>query len=144
MLLPDRLSDIIDADDYEYPRTASCFADKTYDLSGSSRFIYGVEAVKQAVYKALKTQRFRHEVYSTDYGLEFGDLCGCDPEFVCIELERRIKDALSTDSRITDVSGFRFETLKSSSGGGSVVLATFTVSADSDSFVFQHEIDLGQ
>lgn len=38
--------------------------------------VEGLEAVKVWAYKALKTMRFRHEIYSQNYGSELFDLIG--------------------------------------------------------------------
>jgi len=97
--------------------------DKTYDLNNPGRFIDGKEAVRQAVYKLLRTQRLRSPVYSADYGLESDDLSGKDCDYVCIELERRIAEALLVDKRIVGVSGFDFVVKKG------VIYVSFIVSS---------------
>lgn len=87
------------------------YSDKTYNLenmSGGGIFINEREAIRQAVVKILNTERFRYPIYSTDYGIELDDLFGKDCDYVCVELERRISEALLADNRIVRVSGFRF------------------------------------
>lgn len=69
-----------------------------------------LEAVKQAVFKALSTERYQHIMYSWDYGIETIDLYGEPVTYVCPELERRITEALSIDSRITSVTDFEHDT----------------------------------
>lgn len=81
----------------------------------------GIEAVKQAAFKILQTDRFDHLIYSTDYGTEFGGLAGADQGFVQPELRRRIREALLQDDRITAVEGMRFNF------GRESVLVEFTV-----------------
>lgn len=66
----------------------------------------GLEAVKQAVFKILQTERFRHLVYSADYGMEWGGLIGANPALIRSELRRRITEALLHDDRIEDLTDF--------------------------------------
>lgn len=91
--------------------------------------IDGIEAVKQAVFKALNTERYRYPIYSWDYGVELADLFGEPFDYVCAELERRICDALECDDRINSVDGFTF-----SRGKNGVVCAAFTVNSIFGSF----------
>ncbi len=67
------------------------------------------EAVQQAVYKILLTERFQYTMYSGDYGIETLDLYGQPATYVCPELERRITEALLWDARIQGVSDFEFD-----------------------------------
>lgn len=86
--------------------------DKTYRLTEESLggFIYGREAVTQAAFKILNTERYRYPIYGSDYGAEFEDLFGKDPDFVIAELERRITEALTADERIKNVRDYEFKT----------------------------------
>jgi len=81
-----------------------------------------LEAVKQSIFKILNTERYSYLIYSWDYGIELMDLYGQPTMYVCPEIERRVKEALSQDDRITGVDGFEFNT--SNKG---VVSVTFTV-----------------
>lgn len=80
------------------------------------------EAMKQAIYKILMTERYQYIMYSWDYGIETLDLYGEPVSYVCPELERRITEALLCDERIEDVSDFIFDTSKKG-----IVKASFTV-----------------
>lgn len=88
----------------------------TYAIDPDSKLIRGhvdgIEAMRQAVYKILSTQRYRYMIYSWNYGIELEDLFGEPVSFVCPELERRIREALLWDSRIEDVGDFKFDTSK--------------------------------
>lgn len=88
----------------------------TYAMSPDSGLIRGhvdgIEAMRQAVYKILSTQRYRYMIYSWNYGIELEDLFGEPVSFVCPELERRIREALLWDDRIEEVGDFKFDTLK--------------------------------
>lgn len=72
----------------------------------------GLEAVKQAVYLVLSTERFAHLIYSWNYGAELDGFIGQPKEYVLSEIKRRISDALLQDDRITAVDNFKFETKK--------------------------------
>lgn len=71
-----------------------------------------LEAMKQAIYKILLTERYRYIIYSWNYGIELEDLFGEPISYVCPELERRIKEALLWDTRIERVDNFRFDVPK--------------------------------
>lgn len=98
--------------------------DKTYKMQETvlRGKIEGKETVRQAVYKILNTERYEYPVYSWDYGTEFADLYGEPFSYVCPELERRITEALTWDTRIQSVDNFEFE---QKTGGR--ILVTFTV-----------------
>lgn len=71
-------------------------------------YINGIESIKQAVYKALMTDRYAYEIYDFNYGVELNDLIGKSRELVKAEIPNRIQDALSSDDRIKDVYNFVF------------------------------------
>ena len=81
-----------------------------------------LEAVKQSIYKILNTERYSCLIYSWNYGIELMDLYGQSPMYVCPEIVRRVKEALSQDDRITGVDNFEFDTSKNG-----VISVTFTV-----------------
>lgn len=68
----------------------------------------GQEAVRQAIYKTLMTERYQYVMYSWNYGIELMDLYGEPTTYACPELERRITEALLWDDRITSVDNFSF------------------------------------
>lgn len=68
-----------------------------------------LEAMKQAVFKILNTERYRYVMYSWNYGIELSDLFGMPISYVCPELERRITEALTADSRVRSVTDFTFD-----------------------------------
>mgnify|MGYP001260919109 CR=1 FL=1 len=61
----------------------------------------GLEAVRQAVYKIIQTDRFAHVIYGGQYGRQRSS-----PE----EIQFYIEEALLADDRITAVSDFRVNT----------------------------------
>lgn len=66
------------------------------------------DAMIQAIYKILNTERYAYPIYSDNYGIELIDLIGEDAEWVCAELQRRIEEALYQDVRIKEVNDFDF------------------------------------
>ena len=82
----------------------------------------GLDAVKQSILKILNSERYAYLIYSWDYGIELMDLYGQPTMYVCPEIERRVKEALLQDDRITGVDGFEFDTSKTG-----VVSVAFTV-----------------
>ncbi len=88
----------------------------TYKMDPANKEIKGYtdgrEAVEQAIYKILSTERYQHVMYSWNYGVELLDLYGEPVSYVCPELERRIAEALTWDKRIEGVDSFEFDTSK--------------------------------
>lgn len=86
----------------------------TFKLNNDSvrGYVDELEAVKQAIYKALLTERYQYVMYSGDYGIETLDLYGQPSSYVCAELERRVTEALVCDDRIESVDNFEFDLSK--------------------------------
>lgn len=86
---------------------------KTYKLNrvdmGITGFVDNKEAMEQAIYKILNTERYSSLIYSWNYGIELVDLFGQPMSFVLPELKRRITEALTQDERIQSVDAFSFE-----------------------------------
>ena len=72
-------------------------------------FVDDIEAIKQMIYLTLSAERYAHIIYSWDYGIELVDLFGKPAPYVMSELERRVREALLQDDRITKVEDFTFE-----------------------------------
>lgn len=77
-----------------------------------SGYIDDTEAIIQSIYLILSTERYKHLIYSWDYGVELVDLFGKPMNYVISEIPRRIEDALKQDDRITTVKDFEFEPKK--------------------------------
>ena len=69
----------------------------------------GKEAVKQAVYKILNTERYKYVIYSRNYGSEFEKLYGKQMSYVKSIIKSVITDALMADDRIKNISNFIVE-----------------------------------
>lgn len=64
----------------------------------------GVEAVRQAVFKALQTERFYYLIYNSDFGHELNSVIGKSGSYAESEIKRCIREALLQDDRINDVT----------------------------------------
>ena len=73
-------------------------------------FVDSLKAMEKAIYKIIRTERYKYIIYSWNYGIELEDLFGMPVEYCAVELERRISEALLQDNRITAVNGFEFDT----------------------------------
>jgi len=84
---------------------------RTYKITGNriQGYTDDLDALKQAIYKVLNTERYEYPIYSFNYGIELENLLGKDPVYVQIELKRRIRECLLRDDRITEVDNFKFE-----------------------------------
>ena len=75
--------------------------------------IFGItdklEAMKQACYKILNTERYQYPIYSWSYGIELKDLFGKPKSYCKVELTSRITEALLQDERNTAVESFSFK-----------------------------------
>lgn len=96
--------------DFEYEEEMS----KTYNLNGSrfSGFVDQTDSVKQAIFFMLNTERFKHPIYSWNYGFEIGELFGKPMDYVQATLKSNVKDCLLMDTRILDVTDFKFSNKK--------------------------------
>ncbi len=79
------------------------------------------EAMRQAIYLMLNTERYQYSIFSWNYGIELEHLIGQPIALVLPEIERCITEALLQDDRITGVDEFDFET------EGKTVHCTFRV-----------------
>lgn len=86
---------------------------KTYNMELENGRIRGfsddLESMKQVIFLALNTERSTYLAFSDNYGVELADLYGEPMSYVMAELERRITEALTWDSRIESVDNFEFE-----------------------------------
>lgn len=69
----------------------------------------GIEAVEQAIKKALMTPRFKCLIYDGQYGSEIEEVViagDATQDFIASTMEGFVRDALKPDSRILEVSNF--------------------------------------
>lgn len=72
-------------------------------------YVDGKDAVRQAIYCILNTERYDWLIYSWNYGVELKDLFGKPIGLVRSKIKKRIKEALMQDDRIQGVDAFSFE-----------------------------------
>lgn len=112
-------------DDIRQDFTFEALPSKTFRLNHNNLTVTGtidqIQAVEQAVFLILNVERYQWLIFSWNYGVELHNLIGKDPEYCLPEIERRVREALLQDDRITTVQDFQFEINKKQ------VLATFTV-----------------
>lgn len=95
-----------------------------------------LDAVEQAVYLILGTERYKFPIYSWDYGVELADLFGKPMPFVMAELPERIKEALTVDERISNVTDFEF------TQNGKKLEVSFTVVTDAGNLETALEVEV--
>ena len=111
-------------DDLKQNFTFATLPSKTFKMNFNDTIrgsVDDVEALKQAIFLILNTERYEWLIHTWNYGVEFRNLIGKDIDYCIPEIERVIKEALLQDDRITAVQNFEFEVNKNK------VLTTFTV-----------------
>ena len=81
----------------------------------------GWEAIRQAVEIIVNVERFKWQIYTPNFGIDYEGLLGNEPGFVASELQRRLADAFLPDSRILGIRDFTW------SFSGVSLSASFTV-----------------
>ena len=97
---------IYQAEPKEYP-TETFLVNK--EAGTIERIGGGLEAMRQAVEIILNIERYRYQIYSSNFGRELNRLIGRPPDYVASMLKRRIKEAFSMDSRILSVDEFEVQ-----------------------------------
>lgn len=89
---------------------------KTFYINTTNNTVGGiideVMALEQSIYLLLNTEADQYIIYPYTYGITTLDLYGKPDYYVMAVIPNRIKDALLTDDRITDVTDFSFESEK--------------------------------
>lgn len=124
-LLPD--TNMTSAGTVNVVTVTSTSANQTYRMDIDRERIQGtitddLEALRQAIYKVLNTERYQFVIYSWNYGVELADLFGKPIPYVLPEIPRRITEALVQDDRIENVTDFDLSWTKDGA-----VLAKFIV-----------------
>lgn len=79
-----------------------------YPCSGGK--LDGIEAMKQAIFLILQTERFQYAIYSWNYGIELDALLGQTmTPYLQAKVAKAIEDALMADDRVLAVEQFSFE-----------------------------------
>lgn len=111
---------------------------RTYKLSDTKvqGFTNELEALKQAIYKVLNTEKYEYSIYSFSYGIELESLIGKDVTYVKIEMKRRIQECLLQNIRIKNVDNFKFTVT------GDEMLCTFDVNSIYGELTISKEVNL--
>lgn len=120
MLTPNSINNQIDANTVVNYQTSNTFRVRYEDDYKLLGMCDDIEAMKQAIFKVINTERYKYLIYDWNYGIELNDLIGKPIPYAYAEIERRIKEALLADNRIKEVTDFRF------SNNGGDVLCLFT------------------
>ena len=103
-------------DDIKQDFTIETLPSRTFRMNHDNLTIIGtideIQAVEQAVFLILNVERYEWLIYSWNYGFEKKSLIGKPVDFCIPEIERRVKEALLQDDRITAVENFQFEVNK--------------------------------
>ncbi len=93
----------------------------TGELTG--QIVEGVAALKVWIWNCLHTQRFRHPIYSWDYGADMEQYVGqgLTAEYLETELRDEIEEALKVNEYITGIEDY------SCTHTGSTILVQFSV-----------------
>nr|DAY60302.1 MAG TPA: Protein of unknown function (DUF2634) [Caudoviricetes sp.] len=100
-------------------------------------YVDGLEAMKQAIYHIINTERYQYLIYSWNYGVELADLFGKPITYCYPEIKRRVKEALLHDERITEVYDFEFSYSKGD------VLVRFKVTTDYGEIEAERTVNIG-
>lgn len=92
---------IVDEDDIEEVTLPSL----TYQVSNGRIIgnIDGLDAMRQAIDKLLRTERFIFEIYSDQYGNDLDELIGKEYEYVEADIARVLDEAILGDDRVDSV-----------------------------------------
>lgn len=86
---------------------------RTYKLSDNRiiGMIDNIEALEQAIYLILNTERFNYLIYDQSYGIEKNDILNRNytNEFIETEYKRVATEALLEDERVLEVKEFAFD-----------------------------------
>lgn len=85
----------------DYPTETFKINFETNQIEGKCN---SLEAMKQAFYLQLNTQRYANKAFSNNFGMEWQDLIGNTEDFIVSEIVKRLKDMILGDKRYTDVS----------------------------------------
>lgn len=105
--------------------TGTAQPSKTWKIDFDKKKITGtiddLEALRQAVFLCLSTERYEHAIYSRNYGVETKNLPGQSYDLARKALEEAVRDALGQDERIISAGNFSF------ARSGDAVTLSFTV-----------------
>lgn len=112
----------------------------TYNINRNTNRISGYidnkDAMIQAIYLILQTERYESMIYNWYYGVELDGLIGKEKDYVTSELKRVIREALIEDDRINEVSKFELTFNEDS------VLIAFLVETNIGDITIEWEVNI--
>lgn len=100
---------IEDVEDEEKPYREYEFDPKTGKLTG--RIIEGTDAIVVWAILTLRSERYKHPIYSWDYGEEFSEMLGYsyEPDLLQSEVERMVEECLLVNEHILSINNLNVE-----------------------------------
>ena len=92
----------------------------------TGRIIEGTNAILTWVVLTLRSERYKHEIYSWEYGEEFSSMIGnsYDPDILQSEVKRMVEEALLVNEHITAIKDLEVAQVKD------VLHITFSLETD--------------
>ena len=112
-MIPTAISDIgtVEFDSTEEVISSSLTFKLDFDKGTATGTVDGIEALKQAVFCRLMTEKNMYSIYEEyEYGLPMNSLLGQSTPLVYVSVANAITQTLLEDDRIISVSGFIFDT----------------------------------
>lgn len=100
-------------------------------------FIDEEEAIKQAIYHILNTERYAYDIYDDNYGVELEQYIGKDFDYLETTIENTLEEALTQDDRITGVEVTSIEKLSND-----IAKVQFTVFANKNKIEMEVNVNV--
>ena len=112
-ILPSFLEELSNIDVAESEETKVIEVPREYGIDFTTgqltgKIVEGLEAIKVWVWLCMHTERFRHAIYSADYGTSFEQYIGhvLSDEYINTDCESEISDALLINEYIESIEDF--------------------------------------
>ena len=112
-ILPSFLEELSNVDIAESEETKVIEVPREYGIDFTTgqltgKIAEGLEAIKVWIWLCLHTERFRHAIYSADYGTSFEQYIGhvLSDEYINTDCESEISDALLINEYIESIEDF--------------------------------------
>lgn len=132
----EELEDILE-EDIEEERQPSLTWKLNPETGSVEGLIDGKEALEQALYMLLRTELGDWAIFE-NYGRELNDLFGLDPDYVVVEGEARIREAILSDDRFEEIADITLE----NRGHGSIYITCTAIAATGETATATAEIEL--
>ena len=101
----------------------------TYSLQYDGK-TSSLDAMEQAIFAILMTERYSNPIYDDDYGVELEQYIGKDIGFIRATIENTLSDALTYDDRITGVNVTSVERNKKDPSSCTIYFTVNTIHGD--------------